>query len=199
MLRFRYRILLLLACGLIFTGYTRNTSAVNKDDEAEVEVVEIKNVKTEQFKIYDGDYGSYKEELAKVIEIEENLELEDKFDRLMKSLSETLYDDYKIETRIEDRDGKKIAIVNLVEEASSEMKSFENIYKNMKDEDKQNTWKYKFTSGVAKAIVILESFDATIMQYDYDGEWIDGYMIYHNSETLKDVYRNKTVTDIKWR
>lgn len=198
-LRLRYRVLLFVACSMLLIAFVKN-NAINSaeaEEMAEVskDVYEEEVSNTIQLSIYDGDYSTYKSKLAKTIEVDENLTLKQKVEKVMKSMSEALYKDLPIEVAVEDRSGKKIAVVNLVEPLTSNNKKFKEAYETL--EDKSNTWQSYFSSGEAKSIVTLASMEATLKQLDYDGTWIDGYMIYHNGETLDD-HRGLTTTDITW-
>jgi len=199
----KMRILLFTICGIAFFNFVKNKvelrAEAEENEQVTEDVYEASNVDTIQLNLYDGDYDNYKAKLAKTITVESSLKLEEKVKKVAKSLSETLYNNLpietSIETSIENRDGKKVAIINLVEPISSNNKIFKEKYAKMKD--KTGTWQYYFSSGEAKAIVTLASIEETFAQPEYFGEWIDGYMIYHNGETLED-YRKNTTTEITW-
>ena len=199
-LRLRYIVLLFVACSLLLIGFVKN-STLSRAEAEEVGTGEVStdvyddSVKTDYLSIYDGDYSTYKYKLAKTIADDTSLSLEKRVQKLMNSLSETLYEGLPLEIKIEDRQGKKVAVVNLVEPLSKDNKVFKELYNNL--EDKSNTWQDYFTSGEAKSIVTLASIETTLKQPGYAGEWIDGFMIYHNGEALES-HRGITATDVTW-
>lgn len=199
-LRLRYRALLFIAGTLLLIGFVKS-SVVNEAKAEEVETTEVSmdvyedTVKTIQLSIYDGDYKTYKAKLAKNIEVDARYSLKKKVEVLVSKMSEALYNGLPIEVTIEDRAGKRVAILNLVEPLSSDNKVFKELYDNL--EDKSNTWQNYFTSGEAKSIITFASLETTLKQPNYEGEWIDGFMIYHNGEALES-HRGKTATDITW-
>ncbi|MCQ2911750.1 MAG: hypothetical protein MJ244_06115 [Clostridia bacterium] len=199
-LRLRYRVLLFVACSLLLIGFVKN-STLSRAEAEEVGTGEVStdvyddSVKTDYLSIYDGDYSTYKYKLAKTIADDTSLSLEKRVQKLMNSLSETLYEGLPLEIKIEDRQGKKVAVVNLVEPLSKDNKVFKELYNNL--EDKDNTWQSYFTSSEAKSIITLASIETTLKQPNYTGEWIDGFMIYHNGEALES-HRGITATDVTW-
>ncbi|MCQ2978288.1 MAG: hypothetical protein MJ245_00625 [Clostridia bacterium] len=199
-LRLRYRVLLFVACSFLLIGFVKN-STLSRAEAEEVETKEVsmdvydETVKTIDLSVYDGDYSTYKSKLAKIIKVEANLSLQNKVEKLMTSLSDTLYNGLPIEVSIEDRSNKKVAIINLIEPLSKDNKKFKEIYEGL--DDKSGTWQNYFTSGEAKSIVTLASIETTLKQPNYSGAWIDGFMIYHNGEALES-HRGITATDVTW-
>ena len=199
-LKFKYRALLFALATTVLVGFIKS-NAVNKVEAEEVETTEVSmdvyenTVKTIQLSIYDGDYKTYKSKLAKTIEVDARYSLCEKVQVLLNKMSESLYGSLPIEVTIENRSGKKVAVVNLVEPLSSDNKVFKELYENL--DDKSGTWQNYFTSGEAKSIITFASLEATLKQDDYQGEWIDGYMIYHNGEALES-HKGKSGTDVTW-
>lgn len=197
MLKVNYRLVLFFICAVAFVLVVKNnskTSAEAMEDISE-DVYDENLVKTSRYEIYTGDYSTYKGKIAKLLEIDQSLDTLDIVRKVASSLTEALYNDLPIEVTIEDRNSKKVAIINLIEPLSSNNKEFRKLYDEL--EDKSNTWQYNFSSGEAKSIITLASLNETFSQINCTGKWVDGYMIYHNGETLDD-HRKLTTTDITW-
>ena len=84
------------ACSLLLIGFVKN-STLSRAEAEEVGTGEVStdvyddSVKTDYLSIYDGDYSTYKYKLAKTIADDTSLSLEKRVQKLMNSLSETLY------------------------------------------------------------------------------------------------------------
>lgn len=198
-MRLRYRLLLFVGCTLLLVGFVKNKAVNtaeaeenNKDIISEV-IDDDKNVEEIQLSIYDGDYSSSKKKLSKLIGVNENDSLDHKVKTLMDGLSVALYDSLPIEVNVENWSGKEVAIVNLIEPLEQNKNEFNKLYEEL--EDKSGTWRRYYDTD-ANAKIFLISLEATLMQADYEGEWIDGYKICHNGGTLECM--DASNSDIIW-
>lgn len=199
-MRLRYRLLLFVGCTLLLVVFVKNKAVNtaeaeenNKDIVSEVIEEDDKSVEEIQLSIYDGDYSSNKKKLSKLIGVNKYDTLDSKVKTLMNGLSVALYNSMPIEVSVENWSGKEIAIVNLIEPLEKDKNEFNKMYEEL--EDKSGTWKHYYDTE-ANAKIFLISLEATLMQVEYEGEWIDGYKICHNGGTLECL--DASNSDIIW-
>lgn len=144
--------------------------------------------------IFTVNVDTLKKDIAYYIEIPKDKALKDKLNIIAENLSKFQFKNLPIEvTKIEESNGKKIAVVNLKEASYNE---------GIKDRDKLkgDTWANDFfqgsTGGTITSTTLIENF----LQKDFNGEWVDGVRFTYNGgnvefqhvESLaKVVYRKK--------
>ncbi|HHX62680.1 MAG TPA: hypothetical protein GX707_18495 [Epulopiscium sp.] len=122
------------------------------------------------FRIYGANIDTYKKELISEKIIKNSLALEEKLKILAEELSKSQFGDQIIEVaKIEDQDGKKIAVINLNENPNTTGTS----------------WKESYFQGSAGGAITAASLEETFLQKEYDGEWIDGVQFLYEHQTIE--------------
>lgn len=147
----------------------------------------------EYFPIYSADKEAEKEEINFYVKIYKNLSLIEKLKIIADQLSKFKFDGLPINIlRIEERDNKKIAIIDLKELTSSD--------------NLLPFWRTKYFQGSAGGYFTTLTLIKSFLQEDYKGEWIDGIEFYYEGKPILEgewdhislhgtIYRFKT--DIK--
>lgn len=136
--------------------------------ELNTNVTSLKQVINRYLPIYGLDENAQAEEVNFYIHLPEALPLEDQLNVVASSLSRFKFSNLPIEVmRIEDRDGKKIALIDLRE-----------------DSNNQSSWETGYfqgsTGGGATTLTLTKSF----LQPNYKGDWIDGVEFYYEGEPM---------------
>lgn len=148
----------------------------NQKLEEEIEKLEPKPVEEEKvedpvtaFDIYGADSNTYEKELISGVDIKDTLTLEEKLEVLAEELSKAQFQDLGIELdEIEDEDGKKIAVINLIEVSDEE----------------EISWDRTYFQGSTGGIVTTVSLEETFLQKEYDGDWVDGVRFLYEGEKI---------------
>ena len=120
--------------------------------------------------IYSGDIDTYEREIFSKVPIADNISLENKLEILAENLSKMLFDGLGIEVaKVEDKDGKLIATVSLIES----------------ENQGEASWKSGYFQGTAGGAVTSITLEETFLQREYDGEWIDGLILIYEDPTLE--------------
>lgn len=135
--------------------------------------VESETESESTFVIYTGDSEVSGEGViskpASELSIKDNLALEGKLETLAKELSKTQFEDLSIGVlRIEEQEGKKIAVIDLTETGGKT----------------DISWKTKYFQGSAGGGVTEVSLIETFLQKEYQGEWIDGVQFLYGGQTI---------------
>ncbi len=138
---------------------------------AEKDAVPDPEIKEESvFNIYGANIETYQVEILKEITIKDNYSLEQRLEVIAQELSEIQFGGIGIEvTKIEDRDGKKIATINLTEVSNPEDKS----------------WETDYFQGSTGGIITSTSLQESFLQKDYQGEWIDGVTFLYEGQQIQ--------------
>lgn len=148
----------------------------------------------ENFKIYSMDINTDDEIIIDTLVLDNSIEtIEDKLIAITEKLSDKQFKSLPIELlEIEDIDGKKVAVFNLQE-------SEEN--KNEKDWSKfiGPSWANNFFQGSAGGRWTCYTLQTTILQPDYDGEWIDGVKFLYMGEENKYFQHIEGLDTVKYR
>ncbi|WP_291563094.1 MULTISPECIES: hypothetical protein [unclassified Clostridium] len=128
------------------------------------------------YAIYTANIDSYEKELLCYLPINSGT-LTEKLDILAKNLSKIEFNSLPIEvTKIEDKDGKKIAVINLKE---SEI----NAGINEAIDFKGPSWSKNYFQGSAGGTITSTALIESFLQRSYPGQWIDGVrFLYENKE-----------------
>lgn len=127
------------------------------------------------YKLYSTDANTGRQ-LSNDITIANNLTLEEKLNTIASKLSQTYFKNLPIKVlRIEQVNGKKVAIINLDE-------SDENKGKRNRADYSEPNWAAGFLQGSTGADITSSSLINSFLQRNVSGEWIDGVRI---------LYRNK--------
>ncbi len=141
----------------------------NISSSDEEDTLEIK-----QLTLFTGDIDNYTKKEAETITIEENLSIENKLEVIAEELSKTHFDNLPIEAKkIEQIDGKKIAIINLREY--------------QKPSDQKKTWIDYLNAGSAGSRITLITLEESFLQRDLKGEWIDGIKILYEEQNIEEM------------
>lgn len=162
-----------------------NANLENKVQDLSKQLEESKNSgetsasqnSTKAYPLYTANIDSYKKEIGGYININNDVELKEKLVTLTSTLSEKYFDNLPIEVlNIEDVDGKKIAVINLMESKDNQViKEVEKF--------KGSSWATLYfqgsTGGQVTSITLIE----TLLQREYEEQWIDGVKFLYNNET----------------
>lgn len=142
--------------------------------------------------IYIANNNTYKIEKNAYIYISEETPLKQKLDILADALSEAYFSSLPIEVlRIEELDKKKIAVVNL-KEAS------ENKGKTDPKDIKGKTWAFQYMQGSTGGTVTQTTLIETMLQREYQGEWVDGVKFLYEGGVCAFEHAN-SLQDINYR
>lgn len=136
-----------------------------------------KSIKTMEMVLYSKDANTDEQVVIGTIEVDENLSLEEKIEKLSKELSEKVFDSLPIEfVKINDIEGKKIALFNLNELGNNATDITYDKYEGI-------NWINNYFAGSAGGSVTEYTLITTLLQKNYTGEWIDGVeFTYKNSK-----------------
>ena len=128
------------------------------------------------YALYTANIDSYEKELLCYIPINSGT-LTEKLDILAKNLSKVEFNSLPIEViKIEEKDNKKIAVINLKE---SEI----NAGINEAIDFKGPSWSKNYFQGTAGGTITSTSLIESFLQRSYPGDWIDGVrFLYENKE-----------------
>lgn len=155
---------------LILTGCSSKNNVKN-DNETGTEVSHglnnVKKNKEENTNIYDAriisiDANTNKKKVIGNIKINDNLSIEDKVQLVIKEVSALQFQNAPIElTKIENN----IAYINI-------------------KEDKENKlWSSRFFQGSTGANITSYTLVESLLQRDYEGDWVDGIYITYENKT----------------
>lgn len=160
---------------------TENKSEIKKDNPAGSSKDEKKDAKkeTESFSIYTEDANNMEIKEISTIQLNKDLSLDNKVKQLAKTLSEKVFDKLPIEVQsIATIDGKKIATINLNENATNK-----NITNNANL--KKPNWTTDKLQGSTGGEISENSLIETFLQIKYKGEWIDGVKFLYKNEPIE--------------
>lgn len=101
--------------------------------------------------------------------------IEEKLDILSNVLSQTLFDDLPIEVvKVEERDGKRIALINLMESDENQKISGQALFMG-------KSWAAGYFQGSTGGSITSISLIETFLQKQYNGDWIDGVRFLYNN------------------
>ncbi|MEO0183036.1 MAG: hypothetical protein ABIL40_06140 [candidate division WOR-3 bacterium] len=166
-------IIIILIAGSLF--YLWHKSVVKKMEIAYHEEMNDfksrlqKEYEADFFKVYGADNEANNEEINFYIKIPRYLSLLKKLEILADRLSRFEFQRHPINfLRVENRKGKKIAIVDLKEP----------------DYSHAFTWRGGFFQGSSGGLSTTITLVKTFLQPDYQGEWIDGIEFYYEGEPI---------------
>lgn len=130
------------------------------------------------YKIYTANSDTYEKEIGLLVYIPKNISIINKLDMLGKTLSEVYFNGLEIKIeKIENIDGRKIAVINLKE---SKINQGINDY----SKHKGSSWAKDYFQGSAGGTVTVTRLIETFLQRDYSGSWIDGVRFLYNSKEI---------------
>lgn len=110
------------------------------------------------------------------IEVSKDSSIKEKLDNIASEVSKYSFSTLPIEVlRIDNIDGKKIAVINLRE--SSENEKIENW-----NEMKGNTWVKGYFQGSSGGLSTYNTLINSFIQKEYDGPWVDGVKFLYNND-----------------
>lgn len=123
-----------------------------------------------QFPIYIGDVDTYEPLIKEIIDLKDRGTVEERIQNLADKLSEIFFSGKPIELmKIEEQNGKQIAIINL---------------KNYEGEE--HSWEKSAFQGTAGGTCTQISLIETFLQRAYEGEWIDGVQFLNEGEPIEE-------------
>ncbi|MCS7249775.1 MAG: hypothetical protein N2323_04055 [candidate division WOR-3 bacterium] len=129
--------------------------------------------KIEYFPIYGVDAQRGKEKINFYVPIPKNLSLIKKLKIIADQLSKFKFNGLPINVlRIEEKNNKKIAIIDLQETAFSDSKNF------------LPSWRTKYFQGSTGGYITTLTLTKSFLQEDYQGEWIDGIEFYYEGKPI---------------
>ena len=143
-----------------------NQEEENKDKTENVDNQE--SIKTMEMLLYSKDANTDEQVVIGTIDVDENLSLEEKIEKLSNELSEKVFDSLPIEfVKINNVEGKKIALFNLNELGNNATDITFDKYEGI-------NWVNNYFAGSAGGSVTEYTLITTLLQKNYTGEWIDG-------------------------
>ncbi|MCY6369325.1 hypothetical protein [Clostridium ganghwense] len=130
------------------------------------------------FTVYTANVDTCAKEIGFYINISEDVPLIDKLNIIADKLSKSYFGGLPIEAlKIEEKQGKKIAIINLKEFAENQ-----GITDSSKLKGK--TWRTQSFQGSTGGSITSTTLIETFLQREYEGEWIDGVKFLYNHEDV---------------
>ena len=121
-------------------------------------------------KIHTLDPNNYTEKIDSYVAIPENLSLSEKLELLASKLSRFKFGNLPINVlKIENRDAKKIAIVELEEKEGRYFPW---------------SWRGRYFQGSTGGTITTATLVETFLQRDYKGDWIDGVEFYYEGKPI---------------
>ncbi|MBB6716133.1 hypothetical protein [Clostridium gasigenes] len=165
-----------------------NKTEVEKREvrEPEVKKQEVKEpeVEVDYFNIYRSNIDTYEKEIKIKKSVPKTTEKDPRMYQLrhiVYSLSKNCFSGLPIEfIRIENVNGKDIAIINL-----KERKENEGIVDYDKLKVKGQTWSWSYLQGSTGGKITTVSLEETILQREYNGNWIDGVEFLYNDKKIQ--------------
>lgn len=147
-----------------------------------------------KFKIYSKDINTDKEIIVEEFWFYKDVDtVEKRLNIIASNLSDSQFKNLPIELiGIEEIDGKKVATFNLKENE-------ENLNKPDWSEYSEPSWANNFFQGSAGGGWTCYTLQTTMLQPDYDGEWIDGVRFLYNGEENKYFQHIEGLDRIKYR
>ena len=160
-----------------------NLDNKQSNDEKEENIEKTENldnqesIKNIEMILYSKDVNTEEQVVIGTVEIDENLSLEEKIEKLSKELSEKGFDSLSIEfVKINDIEGKKIALFNLNELGNNATDITVDKYEGI-------NWINNYFAGSSGGSITEYTLITTLLQKNYTGEWIDGIeFTYKNSK-----------------
>lgn len=146
-----------------------DTSTNNVNNEEEVKIIEML--------LYSKDVNTDEQVVLGKLELNEDMALEEKLEKLANELSAKEFDNLPIEfIKINNVGGKKIALFNLNEVGN-------NAGDVTFDKYEGTSWVNNYFAGSAGGSITEYALITTLLQKNYTGEWIDGIeFTYKNSK-----------------
>lgn len=157
---------------------SENLDNQQSNDTQEEDIVDNQeSIKTIELLLYSKDVNTDEQVIVGEVEVNEDLSLEEKIEKLSKELSEKVFDNLPIEfVKINDIEGKKIALFNLDELGNNAKDITFDKYEGI-------NWINNYFAGSAGGSVTEYTLITTLLQKNYTGEWIDGIeFTYKNSK-----------------
>ena len=157
---------------------SENLDNQQSNDNQEEDIVDNQeSIKTIELLLYSKDVNTDEQVIVGEVEVNEDLSLEEKIEKLSKELSEKVFDNLPIEfVKINDIEGKKIAFFNLDELGNNAKDITFDKYEGI-------NWINNYFAGSAGGSVTEYTLITTLLQKNYTGEWIDGIeFTYKNSK-----------------
>ena len=158
-----------------------NNQESNDNKEDNVEITDNENnqesIKTIEMMLYSKDVNTDEQVIIGEVEVNEELSLEEKIEKLSEGLSEKAFDNLPIEfVEINNIEGKKVALFNLDELGNNATDITFDKYEGI-------NWINNYFAGSAGGSVTEYTLITTLLQRNYTGEWIDGIeFTYKNSK-----------------
>ena len=157
---------------------SENLDNQQSNDNQEEDIVDNQeSIKTIELLLYSKDVNTDEQVIVGEVEVNEDLSLEEKIEKLSKELSEKVFDNLPIEfVKINDIEGKKISLFNLDELGNNAKDITFDKYEGI-------NWINNYFAGSAGGSVTEYTLITTLLQKNYTGEWIDGIeFTYKNSK-----------------
>ena len=158
-----------------------NNQESNDNKEDNVEITDNENnqesIKTIEMMLYSKDVNTDEQVIIGEVEVNEELSLEEKIEKLSEGLSEKAFDNLPIEfVKINNIEGKKVALFNLDELGNNATDITFDKYEGI-------NWSNNYFAGSAGGSVTEYTLISTLLHRNYTGEWIDGIeFTYKNSK-----------------
>lgn len=157
---------------------SENLDNQQSNDNQEEDIVDNQeSIKTIELLLYSKDVNTDEQVIVGEVEVNEDLSLEEKIEKLSKELSEKVFDNLPIEfVKINDIEGKKIALFNLDELGNNAKDITFDKYEGV-------NWINNYFAGSAGGSITEYTLLTTLLQRNYIGEWVDGIeFTYKNSK-----------------
>lgn len=128
---------------------------------------------TNKVTLFTADTDTYDKKKIESIEIEPSLSIEDKLQVIANELSNKQFDSLAIEIhKIEEIEGKKIAIINLKDDPTAK---------------NEKTWMDYLNAGSTGSTITKVTLEESFLQSNLPGEWIDGMKLIYEGEEIPEM------------
>lgn len=136
----------------------------------------IQLIKPDQltFPIYTADSDTYEREKVTDIRVDKDAEIDDILTALVKGLSEKVFKLPMTYEGIQIVFGQKIAVVNLHESPEDKVVEYPAV-----------SWRTGYFQGSTGGAVTSVSLVETILQREYDGDWVDGVKFFYEGKPIE--------------
>nr|WP_307990741.1 hypothetical protein [uncultured Niameybacter sp.] len=169
----------------------------NTNLEKQIDVLEALVNQKDLFVVYTADGYTGEAMMEEAIEINTQLGLKEQLQILMDELSEKGFEELPITVeKVEQIEGKKIAIVNLQELEGRSVQEVLDLHEKRRC---IKCWAQDYFQGSAGSSVTLGKIDKTLLQPTYEGNWIDGYKLLYNGQDKEGWGHVEVIGQIRYR
>lgn len=175
-------IVAIIICTLLGTGVYMLKN-IRGSDEATDTAASVDQASTDYFSVYGADSQAVNTEVNFYIELPKELTLTEKLKAIADRLSRFKFNELPIEIKgIDEKDGRKIAVVNLKEHPWNEAMEEPPVQVG----NRGATWRYLHFQGSLGGEFTSKTLVETFLQQEYKGEWIDGVTFLYGGNPIEE-------------